>query len=89
MKEKSLKLVEPIIFGSETIEELKVRKPIAKDLRKFPAEAKNLGEMLDFAAHLCGQPAPIIDQLCLEDAVNLFEVISNFLPDGLKTGPRK
>jgi hypothetical protein len=81
------KLAEPVAQGSETISELSVREPRAKDLRKFPTQAKNLGEMLDFAAHLVAQPPSVIDQLCLADAMGLFEVIMSFLPDGLKTGP--
>ena len=86
MKSKKFKLSEPVTHGSEEILELDVREPRAKDLRKFPAQAKTLGEMLDFAAHLCGQPPSVIDQLTLEDAMGLFEVIMDFLPDSLKIG---
>lgn len=86
MKSKKFELSEPVKHGSEEITYLEVREPRAKDLRKFPAQAKTLGEMLDFAAHLCGQPPSVIDQLSLVDAMNLFEVIMDFLPDSLKTG---
>jgi len=87
METQKLKLAEPIKQGSVTIDELEVRKPKAKDLRKFPTNAKTLGEMLDFAAHLCAQPPSVIDELSIEDAMKVFEVIMSFLPDGLKTGP--
>lgn len=86
METKKMKLLEPVNQGSEEINHLEVRKPRAKDLRKFPTQSKNLGDMLDFAAHLCGQPPSVIDQLGLEDAMNLFEVIMDFLPDSLKIG---
>ena len=86
MKAKILKLKEPVQFGSELISELTVKQIKAKDLRKFPTNSKTLGEMLDFAAHVCAQPPSVIDDLCLEDAMELFEVIMSFLPDGLKTG---
>lgn len=88
MNSVKFKLAEPIVYGSETISELEVRKPKAKDLRKFPSNSKTLGEMLDFAGGLCGQPPSVIDELSIEDALKLFEVIMNFLPDGLKTGPK-
>lgn len=88
MAPKILQLKEPVKQGSETITQLEVRNPRAKDLRKFPTQAKNLGEMLDFAGHLCAQPPSVIDELSLEDAMKLFEVIMSFLPDGLKTGPQ-
>lgn len=88
MNSVKLQLAEPIKYGSDTINELEVRKPKAKDLRKFPTNAKTLGEMLDFAGHLCGQAPSVIDELSIEDAMKLFEVIMNFLPDGLKTGPK-
>ena len=86
-KPVEFKLSEPVQVGSELISVLSVREPRAKDLRKFPTNAKTLGEMLDFAAHIVAQPPSVIDQLCLVDAMGLFEVIMNFLPDGLKTGP--
>lgn len=86
MDHKKFELSEPVRQGSEEITHLEIRKPRAKDLRKFPAQAKTLGEMLDFAAHLCGQPPSVIDQLSLEDAMGLFEVIMDFLPDSLKIG---
>lgn len=83
---KVIKLKEPIKVGEKEITELTVRKPKAKDLRKLPTAAKTLSEMLDFAGHLCGEPPSTIDELGIEDAVQIFEVITDFLPDSLLTG---
>lgn len=83
---KVLKLKHPIMFGSEEIQEITIRKPVTGDLRKFPAEVKNLGQILDFASHITNLNAPQIDMLDLEDGMKLFEEIMSFLPDSLRTG---
>jgi hypothetical protein len=86
ISKKRYDLKEPIQAGGEEITFLEMRKPIAKDLHKFPAQMKSLGEMLPFVAHLCAVPTSTIEQLGLEDTMNLVEVIMDFLPDSLKTG---
>lgn len=85
-EKKVLKLKHPVMFGTEEISEIEIRKPVTGDLRKFPAEVKNLGQILDFAAHLTGLNAVQIDMLDLEDGMKLFEEIMGFLPDSLRTG---
>lgn len=86
---KKIKLKHPIKYGQDEIFELELRKPKAGDLRKLPAEVKNLGQILDFAAQLAGQPPSVIDELELVDAMHLFEVIMDFLPSALKTGSKQ
>lgn len=76
--ETTVKLTEPIKFGSETIAELKFRKPKAKDFRglKMPL---SMGELLDLAGILSAQPKPVIDELGLDDTKKVLEVVGNFL----------
>lgn len=82
---KRLKLKEPIEFGSETITELVIRKPKAKDFRRMPAELK-MGDMLDLLGTLCGQPKAVIDELCVEDMNAANEIVAGFMGRGPETG---
>jgi len=82
---QTLKLTEPVTFAGETITELKLRRPKAKDLRSLPAEPKP-GDLLDIAARLSGHTHHVIDELCVEDAVRLLEIVGNSFGSGLKIG---
>lgn len=84
---KTLKLKEPIQFGSETITELRFRAPKAKDLRPLPAEGpKTQGDSIDLAGRLCGQPSVVMDELGLEDLAEVSSIIEAFMPSGPATG---
>ena len=74
-------LREPIPFGSETIGELKLRKPKAKDFRRFPMEP-TLGDVLDLVGQLAGQPKAVIDELGAEDLMEVTRIVGNFIPGG-------
>ncbi len=81
----TVKLVEPIQFGSETISELVVRKPKAKDFRRMPGKP-GMGDMLDLLGALTGQPKAVIDELCLADMTAATGVLEVFMPGGRETG---
>lgn len=87
MEPKTIKLTQPISFGSELISELTIRLPKAKDLRKLPSKPET-GDILDLAGRLCGQPPSMIDELCIEDTTELLEVVGNFMAPGPKTGEK-
>lgn len=80
-----LKLKEPITWGSETIAELEIRKPKAKDLRGLPLQM-GFGDMLKLAARCAGQPDPVIDELSIEDTTALLEVLGGFMGSSPATG---
>lgn len=80
-----LKLKEPIKWGSETIAELEIRKPKAKDLRGMPLQL-GMGDMLKLAAKVTGQPDPVIDELSVEDMTALMEILGGFMGSSLATG---
>jgi len=80
-----LKLKEPILWGSETISELTIRAPKAKDIRKLP-EKPNTGDIIDLAGRLCGQPPPVMDELSIEDTKAVLQVVGNFMDGGPATG---
>lgn len=85
MKEKKIKLKEPVDFGGEVITEVVVQKPKGKHLRQLPANPAT-GDMLDLAARLIGYPPPVIDEMGLEDIAALMEAVTDFLPASLQTG---
>lgn len=85
---KKLKLKHPIEIGSETITELTVRRPKAKDFRVLPAKPA-FGDILNMAAKLCEEPPSTIDELDPEDLMPLMEMVSAFLPTSLTTGKRR
>lgn len=80
-----VRLGTPIEHGSEKIEVLRIRKPIARDMRAITA-APTFGTLLDMAATLCNQPASVLDQLEPEDAMQVVGVVGAFFPDFPGTG---
>jgi hypothetical protein len=85
MSNITVKLLEPIQFGSRTIDELTLRKPKAKDMRQFPLNPQ-MGDMLDLASRLAGEPTSIIDELSVQDMTRVVEVIGDFLGASQATG---
>jgi hypothetical protein len=81
----TITLKEPIEFGSETVRELTLRKPKAKDLRRFPM-APTMGDILDLVCVLTGRQKVIIDELGVEDLAAIAEVVGGFIPGGPGTG---
>ena len=82
----TVKLREPIPFGSETITELTLRKPKAKDFRRMPM-SPGIGDLLDLAGQLSAQPKAVIDELGPEDMQEVLERVGDFFPSGRGTGP--
>lgn len=83
---RSYTLLEPITRGSETIRELHVRKPKAKDLRSMPADGRTVGHQLDLIGKLTAQPADVIDELSLEDLEGVSSIVDAFTQPGPVTG---
>lgn len=85
MEPRILKLKDPIQFGSETIGELRIRVPKAKDIRGLPKDP-DTGDILNLAGRLCGQPPTVIDELSIHDVGELMEIVGNFMEPGQATG---
>ena len=82
-----LTLEEPYEFGSDTISELQIRRPKGRDFKKMPAGLEdNPGMLLDWAAHLCGHPDVVFDEMDCIDVNRLLEVVGGFFDTGPKTG---
>lgn len=85
---KPYTLKEPITFGSDTITELRFRKPKAKDFRGFPAGPPAMDDILTLISRLSGQPTAIIDELGAEDLEEVSAIVGDFMPAGPPTGAK-
>lgn len=83
-----IKLKLPIEHGSETIRELVLRRPKAKDFRRLSMEP-GMGEMLDLAGELSGQPPSVIDELDVADMLAVAEELGKFMPSGPEDGAKR
>lgn len=81
----TIKLDDPISYGSETIESLELRKPKAKDMRGLPLQM-GMDDMLKLAGRVSGQPDSVIDELSINDLGRVMEIVGNFMGPGRKIG---
>lgn len=77
----------PLKYGSETITELELKAPVARDFRDMPLEPK-YGDLMDVAAKLCNQPPSVIDQLSPVDMSEVLLKVGEFMGTGPKTGKK-
>lgn len=81
----TLKLQNPINFGSETIE-LMILSPVkAKHLRGLSLDL-NMDECLTLLGRISGHPPSVIDELSFIDVQRLLEKVTDFLGAGPKIG---
>lgn len=80
-----IKLKEPIQYGSETISELELRAPKAKDMRGMPLQM-DMDAMLTLASRCTAQPPSVIDELSFDDLTAVMGAIGDFLGRGPLTG---
>lgn len=83
-----IKLSQPIQYGTETISELNLREPKAKDMRGMPLQM-GMDDMLTLAARCSEQPPSVIDELCFADLTAVTEAIGTFIKPGPQTGKRR
>lgn len=76
------------VTDTMTVSELRVREPEAGDLRGINLQNIMSDHLLNIAAKVSGQASTVIDKLSLEDAMEVGELIADFLPDGLFAGMR-
>jgi hypothetical protein len=85
MNESKVILEEPISFAGETVTEIKFRKPVARDLRKFSL-TPSVGDFLDLAKTLGDALPHVIDQLSFADTWAVVGALANFTASGRATG---
>lgn len=79
-----LKLVDPIEYGKDVIEELKLRDLTSKEMRNIPVNIGSMkfGEILDIGQQICEVNRRIIDKLSKKDTLALVERVCFLLEDG-------
>lgn len=70
-------LSEPVTFGSETINELRLRAPRGRDVRRFKQDPTT-GDFLSIAAELAGYPDAVVDKMTARDALDLVAQLAPF-----------
>lgn len=74
----TIKLSKPIQAHGETVAELKLREPIAKDLRSLPiGGSTTVGDMIPVLSSIAGIPPSSVDQMVPAD---LFEALAYISP---------
>lgn len=77
----------PVGRGSELISELVIERRLkAKDFKGIQANNITFDDMLRLLSRLTAQPLSVIEELDSIDLYEAIEVLSSFLPSGLKTG---
>lgn len=85
----TLKLKRPVAFGEESISELVLREPKAKDFRGLKVYGDGsfaIGDFLALASRLSNQPLSVIEELSVEDMTHVLSVVGSFFGNGLPTG---
>jgi hypothetical protein len=85
MDRTTLALKTPVKFGDQTIAELQIRKPKARDMRALKVSG-TFDDQLKLLGRLAGQPDPVIDELEIEDMTEALKIVAGFMPDGPETG---
>lgn len=71
----------------ESITEIKLRRPTAKELRLADSFGERMvGMMIAMISALSGEEETTVERIDAEDFGELAELIEGFLPDGQKTG---
>lgn len=77
-KEATIKLVEPVTFGSETISVVILKAPKGKHLKLLPPNPA-LKDILNMASKVSGVSSVVIDEMCATDVLAIAEAMGELL----------
>lgn len=83
-----IKLRKSITYGSRTVEELTIRPPKAKDLRRVKESDTAMQTSLNMASWLSGEVSEVVDELEGEDLAKVLEVVDTFFRKLRGTGAK-
>lgn len=81
----TLRLQYPVEYGTETITELTMRRPLGAGMRAAKDKEGNIDSMI-LAAKSAGVADPLVDRMDMADVGRMLEVVSSFLLSGPPTG---
>jgi hypothetical protein len=79
------KLKFPLAWGEDTIEDVTLTRPKGKHVKQMK-EGGTLGDVMQIASKISGQPTTVFDEMDAEDYFAVAELIGDFLDRGHKTG---
>lgn len=88
LKEIIVPLAYPIEWGDDTIDELRLRRPKAKDLEHLSGEP-TFKELMQVAQKCAKVPRRVLDELDGEDVTEVVEAVADFLDSGHRTGRKR
>lgn len=74
----TVKLRKPVKYGSRTVEQITLRPLKAKDMRRYREHDGNMGNAINFASHLSGEVAEVIDEIQGLDLRDVIEAVNLF-----------
>lgn len=78
------KLEKPITFANQSISEITIQEPKARDLRTLPTNPTT-SDILDLASRLTGVAPAAIDEFSVQDALRLCNQVGSFFQPGSGT----
>lgn len=82
----TVKLSQPIAFGSRVVNELSFRPVKAGDMRGQKFDVGSMDMILNLAGKLSGEVKEVIDELCWTDLMEVVAIVSGFMGAGPQTG---
>ncbi|PCJ57848.1 MAG: hypothetical protein COA65_08880 [Rhodospirillaceae bacterium] len=86
MSDVTIKLNHPVEHNGETIDEITLRRPKVKDLRKLDAIKGEVEKGVHLVSKLASLPSAVVDEIDAEDFVKISEQVADFLGGSLPTG---
>ena len=84
----TVKLQDPIEFGSETISELILQVPKAKHIKTINVQNPSIADILKIASKLSLVSEAALDELTIDDMVAVSDAVGNLLGSGLEIGEK-
>lgn len=72
------KLLEPVIWGSETITEINI-KPLKGKHVKLLKKDSGMADLIQIASKASGTPVAVFDEMGAQDVLNIVELVGNSL----------
>ncbi len=77
-KPATIKLIEPVEWGEETIKEITLKPIRGKHLRRLPS-SPTLNDILTIASKVSGVSSAVFDEMCSEDVTRIAEAVGELL----------
>lgn len=87
MDSKTYTLKKPVKYGDKTVTQVTLSEPKMKHLKGINLTSGDPDQLLKLAGKISDQPSQVFDEMSWDDGFAVVEMINDFLPQSLKTGP--